>query len=49
MRSKIIAFPGIKGSDFNNCVMHVLRIDKYTLRSNNCVLGLNSQLLHARI
>ena len=28
MRSKIIAFPGIKGSCvFNNCVMHVLRID----------------------
>ena len=29
MRSKIIAFPGIKGRlcDFNNCVMHVLRID----------------------
>ena len=29
IRSKIITFPGIKGvdCDFNNCVMHVLRID----------------------
>ena len=39
MRSKIIAFPGIKGScDFNNCVMRVLRVDLMQCVIIHCVL-----------
>ena len=56
MRRKIIAFPGIKGRLFliiALCTCYVLitpartyvRIRvMYTLRSNNCALGLKSQL-----